>query len=399
MPLTDLSIKALKPTGARYRKADGGGLFIEVNPNGGKVFRLAYRFGGMQRTLVVGRYPEMKLASARYIREQAKQSLRLGIDPSTSTNKVAEVPVLPIQDPADPKLWVNLIRAYLAKRKREGAARLTISKLTLHAEATIPVMGNKLVELVDAQDVIKACQPYEAAGKLNSAHSVRALCSQVFRYAIALGFARHDPAAPARDALARLQDSHHAGIVDHKRLGELMRAIRGYDGNPVVRAALLLSAYLFPRNSELRGMRWDQIDITGAMWTVPSEQMKKNREHLVPLPRQAVAIIAAVRPYTGKFARVLHSRTSGSGMLSDNTFNKAMRAMGFGATEHVHHGFRTTASTLLNEKGWNFDWIERQLAHVEENKIRGAYNKALYLPGRIEMMQAYADLLDELAAR
>lgn len=401
MPLTDSSIKALKATGERHRKADGGGLFIDVAPGGAKAFRLAYRFDGKQRTLPLGPFPGTSLARARYLREVAKQALREGRDPRPEIfgEEPEIIPEEPKVDQENPAIWRNLVNAYLEKRKREGAAAMTISKLTLHAEATLPVMGDKLVEDVGAQEVIKACRPYEAANKLNSAHSVRSVCSQIFRFAIAQGFARYDPATPARDAIARPSNAGYKGITDTKRMGQLMRAIRAYDGNPVVRAGLLLSAYLFPRNGELREMRWDQIDVKGAVWVVPGEQMKKAREHLVPLPRQALAVLEEVKPHTGRYPRVLQSRTSASGLLSENTFNKALRLMGFEPSEHVHHGFRTSASTILNERGWNLDWIERQLAHVEENKIRGAYNKALYLDGRAEMMQAYADLLDDFAKK
>lgn len=396
MPITDLLIKNLKTTGVRYRKTDGGGLFLEVTATGTKVFRLAYRFGGQQRTLVVGPFPATSLARARFVRESAKQTLRDGADPAIANGAVE--PEAPTPDSNNPQLWRNLVSSYLAKRKRGGAAPKTMSKMNLHGDVVIAAFGEKLVGTVTAQHVIKVCQVYEEAGKIHSAHSIRTLCSQVFRFAIAQGFAAYDPAAPARDAMVRLPNTHYPGITDTARVGQLMRAIRVYQGGPVVRASLLLSAYLFPRNSELRGMRWDQIDFDAAIWTVPGAQMKKGREHIVPLPRQVLAVLRDVKPYTGRSDLVLPSRSSGSGLLSDMTFNKALRAMGFPATEHVHHGFRTTASTTLNEQGWNFDWIERQLAHVEGNSTRGAYNKALYLPGRTEMMQAYADLLDGYAA-
>lgn len=401
MTLTDSSIRALKTDGSLYRKRDGGGLYIEVAANGAKVFRLAYRFAGKQRTLIIGPYPEVKLAEARGHREEAKTKLRAGVDPGAERDArrpktAGQVPEVGEADPAT--RWDTIARSYLEKRAREKAAPATLSKLALHAEATFPAMGEKQIQDITAQDVIAACRPYERQGKLNSAHSVRTLASQIFRYAIAHGLAAQDPASPVRDAIARPSSGGYAGITEPARVGELMRAIRGYQGEPAVRAGMLLSAYLFPRNGEIRRMRWTQIDFETAIWTVPGAQMKKGREHLVPLPRQALDVLAWIRPMTVRKEYILHSPTSDSGLLSENTFNMALRRLGFAPAEHVHHGFRTTASTNLNELGWNVDWIERQLAHVEENKIRGAYNRAQYLPRRVEMMQAYADWLDGLEA-
>lgn len=396
VPLTDASIKAMRPTPNRTRKSDGGGLFIDVAPNGSKVFRLAYRFAGQQRTLVVGAFPETKLAIARQTRETAKALLRDGQDPAAvfTPEKPA---VAPLPDPDDE--WENLVEAYMEKRRREGAAARTMKKMRENARATYRTLAGKHIADLGAQDVIAACRPSEAAGKLHTAHAIRTLCSQVFRYAIALGKAKYDPAAPARDAIARPVAKGYAAVTDPEKVGQLMRAIRAYDGEPWVRAGLLLSAYLFPRSGEIRAMRWADIDRQGAIWTVPKETMKMKRDHLVPLSRQAIAVLDWLHPMTGDCELVLHSPLSRGGRLSENTFSAALRSLGYSGDVHVHHGFRQTASTNLNEQGWNHDWIERQLAHVEGNKVRGAYNKALYLPGRTEMMQAYADWLDEQAAR
>jgi integrase len=186
----------------------------------------------------------------------------------------------------------------------------------------------------------------------------------------------------------------HAGATDPKLVGKLMRALRSYQGEPQVRVALLLSAYLFPRNTELRGMRWNEVDWEKALWSIPGSRMKMKRDHLVPLPRQAVALLREIRPWSGRSALVIPSPRSLANMVSDMTFNAALRRLGFPKEVHVHHGFRVTASTTLNELGFNKDWVERQLAHVTGNTVRGTYNKAEYLPGRVQMMQAYADWLD-----
>jgi integrase len=240
-----------------------------------------------------------------------------------------------------------------------------------------------------------ACRVYEAEGKLESANAVRILCSQVLRFAIAHGLVEYDHASAARDALAKPKDVGYAAVTDPGEVGELTRAIRENPADPVVRVGLLLSAYLFPRSGEIRNMQWNQIK--DGVWQVPAEQMKMKREHLVSLPRQARDLLQWTKGLTGNKLLVLHSLASRTGLMSENTMNYALRKLGYSSARHVHHGFRTTASTNLNEMGWNADWIERQLAHVSGNKVRGTYNKALYLEGRAEMMQAYANWLDAMA--
>ncbi|MDF0599787.1 integrase arm-type DNA-binding domain-containing protein [Psychromarinibacter sp. C21-152] len=396
--LTESSIKAIKPTAKRMRRSDGGGLFVEVAPGGRKLFKQTFRYDGKQCQVVLGEFPALKLAKARTLREHVKSVLAEGGDPREEFRLRSPVgagvdgeEAPPASPPAT--TWRSWVERYLEKRKRENAAPATVKKLSLHAEKTYPVMGDKPIRDCTSRDVIAACRPYEEAGKLNSAHAVRALCGQVFRFAIAHGEADHDPATSTRDAIARPQNVGYRGITDPTRVGVLMRAIRAYTGEPQVRAALLLSAYLFPRNAELRQMRWDQI--SGSVWEVPAEAMKKKRTHVVPLPKQARQVLAWIKPLTGASTLVLPSRTAASGMLSENTLNATLRRLGFPKEEHCHHGFRITASTTLHEAGWNSDWIERQLAHVEENKIKGAYNKALYLEDRAKMMQWYADWLDK----
>lgn len=205
----------------------------------------------------------------------------------------------------------------------------------------------------------------------------------------------HDPAAFTIDAMIKRRRGEFAGITDPAAVGKLLHAIESYrEAYPVVGAALMLSAYLFPRNTELRGMRWDEIDWDSLRWEVPGQRMKMNRDHIVPLPSQAIDLLRFLQKYDFGSELVLPSPRDPKRMVSDMTFNAALRRMGFKSDRHVHHGFRTTASTNLNEMGWNYDWIERQLAHVPANKVRSSYNKAQYLDGRTAMMQAYADWLD-----
>lgn len=395
--LTDSQVKALKPRESLFRVSDGGGLYLEVSPAGAKTWRIAYRFEGEQRTQKLGEFPKMKLAEARFEREMIRSSLREGTDPRTARpDKFPARPARPKrQQESAPGTWEDVARRYLRKRRLEGAAFRTMSKLERQVGTTIEALGSRLARDLTAQDVLSVIRPIAESGRVETAHEIRSRFSQVFRFAIAEGSADRDPAAPTIDAIVKRRRGEFAGVTNPREVGDLMRAIRA-DGKsePQVRAGLLLSAYLFPRNTELRGMRWDEIDWKRSLWEIPGERMKMGRDHLVPLPTQAITVLQEIKRWTGRDPLVLPAPRDPGRMLSDNTFNKALRRLGYSHDRHVHHGFRTTASTNLNELGWNRDWIERQLAHIEANKVRSSYNKAEYLEGRAEMMQAYADWLD-----
>lgn len=406
MSLTETRIRTLKPSPKAARYPDGGGLTLEVLPSGAKKFRLKCRINGAQKWLLLGDYPQVSLTDARYMREAAKRHIAAGEDPRTELGlaqrektprarlNLREPDPDPRTDVPEEETYAHFQDEYLAKRKREGAASATLSKLWLHADVLVDAFGGVAVDRVGAQDVIRAARHYEQKGMLNSAQSVRILASQVFRYAIALGAASHDPAGPTKDAIAKPKPKHHAAVIEPREIGQLMAALRSVPPRVAsVRAGLLLSAYLAPRNLQIREMRWDQIQ--DDVWVVPAAFMKMQRDHLVPLSRQAREVIEWIRPITGRHERVLHSAASRTGLLSENTFNKTLDNLGYDKTRHRHHGFRTTFSTTLNERGYRWDWIEVQLAHVESNKIRGAYNRALYIDDRRRMMQEYADWLDE----
>lgn len=380
MPLTDAQIKALKPAERIIKKFDGGGLFIEVAPSGRKTFRLNYRFAGKARTEAVGVYPDTKLADARIARERVKAALREGRDPAPK--RAATEAARPRAKKADEAgLWRTLVADYLTFRRRDGAAKRTQDKLERQLNETLAILGDKHVQSITATDILDLVRPIEEKGKVETAHEVRTRCSQVFQFAEAHGFPNTNPAIVARGAMVKRKPGQFAGITDRDEIGALIRTIRAdRKCEPQIRAALLLSAYLFPRNTELRGMLWSEIDWDKAMWEVPAERMKMPRDHLVPLPRQALAILNELKPLTGRYKLAIASPMDPTRMVSDNTFNAALRRMGVPSDKHVHHGFRTTASTSLNELGFNRDWIERQLAHVEGNKVRGTYNKAQYWP-------------------
>ncbi|MEM8541964.1 MAG: site-specific integrase, partial [Pseudomonadota bacterium] len=259
----------------------------------------------------------------------------------------------------------------------------------------IEAYGNRQVTDISAQDILAVVNPIAERGHIENAHEIRTRFSQIFRYAGARGLIEHDPSSMTIGAMIKRQRGEFPGITDPKQVGKLMSAINQYrEDNVIVGAALLLSAYLFPRNSELRGMRWDEIDWDRELWSIPGERMKMKRDHLVPLPSQVQTILKEVQQYDFGSELVFPSPRDPMRMLSDVTLNHALRRCGYDRNTHLHHGFRTTASTNLNEQDWPADWIEAQLAHVSSNKVRASYNKAKYLKGRTEMMQAYADWLD-----
>lgn len=397
MPLTDAEIRAFRPEKQRVRKSDGGGLYVDIMPSGRKIFRLAYRSEGKQRTILIGDYPTTRLAGARLAMAEVKMALREGIDPKetvdTDTPPVAD-------EPARRPLWRDVALDYLMLRKRSGAAVRTMIKLDRQVRVTIATLGDRSIDDITAGDILSVVNPIAEQGHIENAHEIRTRFSQVFRYAAARGLVSHDPAALTIGAMIHRRRGEFAGITDPKAVGTLMAAIQSYRARHfIVGSGLLLSAYLFPRNSELRGMLWSEINLDRAMWEIPGSRMKMKRDHLVPLSRQAVTALRTLREVDFGSNLVFPSPRDPTRMLSEMTFNAALRRMGYKPENDVHHGFRTTASTNLNEMGWNADWIERQLAHVPANKVRSSYNKAEYLEGRTKLMQAYSDWLDQQCAQ
>lgn len=396
MSLSDAQIKSFKSHGKRLRRSDGGGLFLDIMPSGKKVFRLAYRSAGKQRTTFIGEYPSVRLIDARLKAAEIKRALRGGVDP-----KEAEQIEAAAEEIAPAKLtWREVAQDYASLRERSGAAQRTVAKLNRQIDVTIAALGDRALDEITSQDVLSVVNPIAEDGRVETAHEIRSRFSQIFRYAAARGLVQHDPAAMTIDAMVKRRRGEFAGLTDPKAVGQLIRDIYAYrERHRLVGSALLLSAYLFPRNTELRGMRWDEIDSERAMWEVPGSRMKMKRDHLVPLPSQALAVLEELRRFDLGSPLVFPSPRDPSRMLSEMTFNAALRRMGYGSDVHVHHGFRTTASTNLNEMGWNADWIERQLAHVPANKVRSSYNKAEYLEGRTQMMQTYAGWVQEHTAK
>lgn len=394
MRLTDTLIRNAKPEARERKLSDGGGLFLLVHPNGAKYWRLAYRFQGKQKKLSIGVYPRVGLAKARKARDAAKDLLAAGVDPSEKK----KLDRLHAKTTAE-NTFEAIGEEWLAKEEREKKAPMTLAKgQWLLRDIAFPVLGRRPIAEITAPEVLAALRPVEKRGRLETARRLRSTISRVFRYAIATGRADRDPAADLQGALTAPTVKHRAALLDPEAIGGLLRAIDAYEGWGTVTAALRLAPLVFVRPGELRHAEWSEINLDKAEWRIPAAKMKMRDEHIVPLSRQAVAILREWHGVTGRGRYVFPSGRSTHRPMSEVAVLAALRRMGYGRDEMTGHGFRSMASTILNEMGFNPDWIERQLAHGERNKVRAAYNRAQYLPERRRMMQAWADYLDKLRA-
>ena len=391
MPLKDVAVRNAKPTAKPRKLSDGGGLHVLIQPTGGKLWRLAYRFAGKQKALALGVYPAVSLEEARRRRDEAKKLLARSIDPS-------------VQRKADKHAGKDssfraVAKEIITKLEREGRAQATLSKKGWLLDFAYPTFGDRPVAEITAGDLLALLRKIEGRGLYETARRLRSTCGMVFRYAIATGRAERDPSMDLRGALTTPQVSHRATIVDPKSIGALLRAIDGFDGQSTTRAALRLAAYVFVRPGELRHAEWNEFDLDKAVWSIPAEKMKMRRPHRIPLARQPLAILRGLQEITGNGRWLFPSVRTSTRPISENTLNAALRRLGYGSEEMSAHGFRSMASTRLNEMGrWNPDAIERQLAHQEANAVRRAYTHgADFWNERVQMMQAWADYLDQLS--
>jgi len=393
VPLTDTAIRKAKPDTSPRRLSDERGLYLLLNPNGSLWWRWDYRYAGKRKTLSMGTYPDTGLRDARDKREAARKLLAAGVDPGEQRKAVKAA-----GEERDANSFAVIAEEWLARQAaRMAPATLEKAQWTFN-DLVNPWIGNRPVTEIDAPEMLKLLRRIEERGAHETAHRTKQRCSQIFRYAIATGRAQNDPTAALRGALAPVVSTSRAAITDPLKMGELLRAIDGYTGSFVVRCAMKLSPLVFVRPGELRQAEWTEIDLDGARWNIPAAKMKMRAEHLVHLSSQAVAILRELNPLTGRGKYVFPGERSASRPLSDGTINAALRRLGFDKNTMTAHGFRAMASTRLNEIGWAPDVIERQLAHVEKNKVRAAYNRAQYLDERIRMLQAWADYLDGLRA-
>jgi integrase len=392
MPLTDTAIKAAKPQARPYKLTDERGLYLHVQPAGSKLWRFKYRIGGVERKLALGAYPDTSLKQARARRDEARKLIDAGIDPSQARKQEKLAQAL-----SSAATFKAVAGEFIGKMGREGRAASTLLKARWFLELLEPSIGARPVAEVTPQELLAALRKVERRGRLETAQRLRSFAARVFRYAVATARATANPAEPLRGALTSPRVRHHPAILEPKRVGELLRAIDGYQGAPETRLALQLAPHVFVRPGELRAAEWSEIDFDAAVWTVPANKTKMRKPHAVPLSRQSLAILKEVYVLTGGGRFVFPSSRSAARPMSENTITAALRRMGYSGEEMTGHGFRSIASTLLNESGkWGVDAIERALAHRDGNAIRAAYDRGERWAERVAMMQWWSDHLDVL---
>jgi len=386
--LTETRIRAARPGKKAVKLFDGGGLYLLLHPNGSKYWRLKYRHSGKEKTLALGVYPDVTLKLARQRRDDARKQIASGRDPAAERKAAKEE--------TDPESFEAVAREWFAKFSLHWAASHSDKIIRRLERDLFPYLGTRPTRSITAPELLTVLRRIEARGTPETAHRALQNCGQIFRYAVATGRAERNPAGDLRGALAPTKETHYPSITEPKAVGELLRALSGYQGDLITRSALKLAPLVFVRPGELRRAEWAEIDLDKAEWRLPAEKMKARAPHVVPLSQQAVAILKELHPLTGTGRYVFPGLRSLSRPMSENTVNAALRRLGYDQHTLTGHGFRSMASTLLNEQGWNRDAIERQLAHGERDAVRAAYNYAEHLPVRRKMMQAWADYLDGL---
>ncbi|WP_308872991.1 tyrosine-type recombinase/integrase [Thiothrix subterranea] len=386
--MNDTAVKNAKPKDKEYKLSDGGGLYLLVKPNGSKLWRYKYKLP-KEKVLAIGSYPEISLKDARLLHEEARALWARGVDPSqhkqaTKGAKRAE----------SANTFQAIATEWLVKFTADQAPEHTDRQKRRLERHVFPWIGGRIIGEIEPPDILAVLRRIEAAGTLETAHRVKTIIGQVFRYAVATGRAVRDQTADLKGALPPAKGNHFAAITDPKEIGALLRAMAGYRGAIETRIALQLSAYLFTRPGELRQMEWAEIE--GDVWTIPAEKMKAGRVHVVPLCKQALALLEEMRPLTGKRRYVFPSRTDTKKPMSANTVRSALVRLGYESDTMTAHGFRALASTRLYEMGFHSELIERQLAHTVGNEVRRAYDRSQHLDQRTAMMQQWADYLDSL---
>lgn len=389
MPISDLltegRIRSAKPKSGPYKLRDGGGLFLLITPTNARLWRLRYKVRGRESMLGLGSYPATSLKVARAKRTELRADLESGKNPSAERRA---------ERASSANTFETIAREWLAK---QSFAPATLEKARWTFEDLLfPFIGSRPIAALTAPELLEVFRRIERRGKHETAHRTKQRVGQVVRYAIATGRAVRDPTGDLRGALAPIKVTNRAAITDPREVGQLLRAIDGYAGHPVVEAALKLAPLVFVRPGELRGAEWGEIDVAKAEWRIAAHRMKMREQHLVPLSRQAVAVLRELEPITGRVRYAFPSPRSSERPLSENALTAALRRMGYTGEQMTWHGFRAMASTLLNERGFAPDVIELQLAHRERNEVRAAYNRAQRLDERRAMMQRWADYLDEL---
>lgn len=389
--LSDSAIRNAKPKGKAYKVSDGEGLFLLVMPSGSKYWRMKYFFGEKEKLLALGVYPEVSLADARERRAQARKTLAAGNDPADAKREAKRV-VTENQQASFEAVAREWHSNRLAKWTPPHAAKI-LKRLEKHVFGRI---GTRPIAEITAPDMLEVMRKIEEHGG-ELAHRLLQICGQVFLYAMVTGRAQSNPATSLRGALKPVIKNNHAYIKPNE-LPEYLKSLEAYDGAPQTKLALKFLLLTFVRTSELRGAMWSEIDLDKAEWRIPADRMKMRETHIVPLSQQAIQVLKELQPLTGQWKYVFPNQHKPSGQMSENTMLFALYRMGY-HSRATGHGFRSTASTVLNEQGFPPDVIERQLAHGARDKVRAAYNHAQYLPERRKMMQWWADYLEDAGYR
>jgi integrase len=391
--LSDRMARLALPRSSPYKLSDGRGLYLHVGVSGGKHWHYRYRLRGRDTTMSLGTYPHVSLDEARVRRLSAEKAVQQEIDPQAQ--KISSPKSMPTFRQVGRAWLAQLLRRVRARRRSIKTFRKSKALLTRWA---FPTLGDRAIDSIQPQDVSALALRIQAMELHETAHRVLSQCGRVFRYGIGRGFLQRDVTRDMRGSLEAVPVAHHAGITDPQRVARLLRDINRYHGNETTRIALQLAPLLFARPGELRKARWGEFDEQSAQWRIPAQRIKGRIIHLVPLSAQALARIGRLRQLTGHTEFLFPAKIDPKRCMSDNTLNKALRAMGYRQEQMTAHGFRTLASTLLSEHGWPEEVVERQLAHVDRNQVRAAYNHAQHLPLRAVMMQAWANYLDDLQA-
>lgn len=395
MPLTDVAIRQAKPGPKATKLSDEKGMFLLITPAGGKLWRFKYRFEGREKLLALGAYPAVSLSDARKRREDARELLAKGKDPSREKQRDK---IRKRMEAAD--TFKAIAAEYCAKRRRDGEKGWAPATAT-RSEYLLSLLNGSIGGLpiadIEPADILAAIRKIENKGNLESARRTLQLSSMVFRYAVATARLRSDPTRDLRGALTAPKVTHYGAITDAAKVGDLLRAIDGYEGSGITKFALQLAPHVFVRPGEIRHAEWADIDLDQALWVIPAGKTKMRKAHHVPLSRQSVAILREVLEVTGPTGYVFHSIRARTRAMSDNTLNAALRRLGYTTDEMTAHGFRAMASTLLNESGkWSPDAIERALAHGDSDKVRAAYHRGAHWKERVDMAQWWSDYLDQL---
>lgn len=395
MALTDIAIRSAKPRLKPFKLGDSLGLFLLIQPSGGKLWRLKYRVDGREKKLAIGTYPEIGLSDARKRRDEARELVAVGKDPSREKQRNKARSRIEAGN-----TFTAIAAEFCEKRKRDGAkgwAASTASRSEYLLSRLTGSMGRMPINEIEPADVLAAVRRIEAKGNLESARRTLQLASAVFRYAVATARLGSDPTRDLRGALTAPSVTHYGAITDASRVGELLRAIDGYVGQGLTKFALQFAPHVFVRPGELRHAEWEEFDLNAALWAIPAAKTKMRKPHHVPLSRQAVAILRELEAVTGPTGYVFPSIRTRTRPMSENTVNAGLRRLGYASDEMTGHGFRAMASTLLNESGkWSSDAIERALAHGDSDKVRAAYHRGAHWKERVEMAQWWSDHLDTL---